>query len=65
MTYRNIQLRYFDIYSKTIKTCWIADVKRELGLTKRIAHNRTNPTKIKYPCPGNIKVRIKGILQID
>ena len=33
------------------KTCWIAHVKSELGLTTRIAPNRIHAGKRKYPCP--------------
>ncbi len=40
-------------FNKTIKTCWIADVKRELGLTKRVSANRINQNSVKYPCPDN------------
>jgi hypothetical protein len=30
MTYKQIQREYRRLYNKTIKTCWIADVKNNL-----------------------------------
>lgn len=63
MTYKNIQKLYKDEFSKTIKSCWIADVKRELGLTKRKSYNRLNQSEVKYPCPnGEIKKWLTEIL---
>lgn len=63
MTYKNIQQLYKDQFNKTIKTCWIADVKRELGLTTRILKNRISNKTVKYPCPdGEIKIWLREIL---
>ena len=33
------------------KTCWIAHVKSEFGLTGRVAPNRIDAKSRKYPCP--------------
>jgi hypothetical protein len=33
------------------KTCWIAHVKSEFGLTGRMAPNRIDPRSRKHPCP--------------
>lgn len=33
------------------KTCWIAGVKSEFGLTARMAPNRIDPRQRKHPCP--------------
>ncbi len=64
MTYKEIQYCYKRHFNKTIKTCWIADVKREMGLTSRIAYNRINKKTVKYPCPNEeIKRRIKKIIK--
>jgi hypothetical protein len=63
MTYKNIQLLFKNEFNRTIKTCWIADVKRELGLTTRVSKNRINQNTVKYPCPENeIKIWLKNIL---
>ena len=51
-----IQEHYKKTFGKTIKTCWIADVKRELGQTTRKSHNRLNENSVKYPC-SNAEVR--------
>ena len=53
MTYKTIQILFKTEFNKTIKTCWIADVKRELKLTKRVSANRINQNSVKYPCPNN------------
>jgi hypothetical protein len=63
-TYTDIQTIYKDTYGTTIKSCWIADAKRELGLTRRIAYNRSNVRSVKYPCPNaDIKNRIIEIIR--
>ena len=35
----------------SIKTCWIASVKRALGYNGRIAHNRKGEEPL-HPCPN-------------
>ena len=50
MTYKEIQILYKKQFNKSLKTCFIADVRRELGLTNRIAFNRINLDSVKYPC---------------
>lgn len=63
MTYKNIQDVYKKKYGKTIRTCWIADVKAALGLTSRKSANRINPNLIKYPCKDKIiRKRIEVII---
>jgi len=63
MTYKDIQEEYRRLYSKTIKSCWIADVKREMGFQMREAHNRENPDRLKNQCKdGEVRERIKQII---
>ena len=64
LTYKQIQAEYFRLYGKPIiQSCWIADVKRELGLTKRIAYNRIDKKSAVKPCPGGqIRDRLKEII---
>ena len=50
-TYQVIQDKYFELYDHTIKTCWIADIKRELGLPVKTSVRRIDPTSIKNKCP--------------
>ncbi|RPG31125.1 MAG: hypothetical protein CBB72_012580 [Muricauda sp. TMED12] len=64
MTYREIQERAKKELGRTVKTCWIADVKRELGMTSRIAYNRKSSSKVVYPCPdGAVKQWLLKILK--
>jgi hypothetical protein len=64
MTYNSVQSEYKRLYGKSIKSCWIADAKRELHLTKRIAYNRLSLSSVKHPCPTvEIKERIIKIIQ--
>ena len=56
MTYKEIQDCYYEQFNKTLKTCWIADVKREMGLTTRVAYNRIDPERVKHPC-NNQEIR--------
>jgi hypothetical protein len=51
VTYKNIQDDMHQRHRITVKTCWIADVKRQHGKISRKAHNRINPRQVKYPCP--------------
>ena len=64
LTYTQIQAEYKKLYGKpVIQNCWIADVKRELKLTKRIAHNRIDINSAVKPCPNNlIRDRLKKII---
>lgn len=64
MTYKKIQESYKKQYYTTVKTCWIADVKREFGLVTRVAYNRINTETVKNPCPNQlIKERLIKIIQ--
>ncbi len=66
MTYKEIQKKYRRIYHKTIKSCWIADVKREMGFPMREAYNRENADRIKNSCKDSeVRKRIKEIIQHD
>ena len=64
LTYKQIQSEYSRLFGKpVIQSCWIADVKRELGLTKRIAQNRKDKNSAVKPCPeGLVKDRLKKII---
>ena len=48
---------------RTVKTCWIAEVKRELGLTTRVAWNR-GQGRGAPPCPAVYKEEIRRRLEI-
>ena len=61
MTYREIQEHVKRWTGRTVKTCWIAEVKRELGLTTRKAWNSGHG--IGAPaCPPDLKVAIRRCL---
>jgi hypothetical protein len=61
MTYQQIQFVYKCKFGKTIKSCWIADVKRQIGFDVRVAYNRKGTTII-HRCPPNLIETIKGII---
>ena len=64
MTYKVIQKLYKEEFGRTIKSCWIADVKRQLGLTTRKSYNRLSEDEVKYPCPnGEIKKWLTEVLK--
>jgi hypothetical protein len=65
MTYKQIQAEYARLYkTPVIQSCWIADVKRELNQTKRIAHNRKDKYSVVKPCPkGEVRERLKRIIK--
>ena len=61
MTYKEVQRIYSCKFGRTIKTCWIADVKRQMGFQVRNAHNRKG-TGILNKCPLNLISIIKDII---
>lgn len=66
MTYKEIQNKGKEDLGIIIKSYWIADVKRELGLTTRSAYNRASQSKVKYPCPnGPVKQWLLNILKVE
>ena len=45
------------------KTCWIAHVMADHGLTRRVASNRLDPRKRKHPCPPDKRPAIENALR--
>ena len=62
ITYKEIQKTYKELYGQSIKSCWIADVKRELKLTTRVANNIHSLTDVVYPCPDDKRDKIRAII---
>lgn len=54
-TYKQIQEHVKVTYGITVKTCWIADMKEQCGLTRKDAINRKDLNKREYPCPEDKK----------
>lgn len=64
MTYKEILAIYKSKYGRTIKSCWIADIKRKSGLKVKESPNRINKAKVKHPCPeGEIKERLTDLIK--
>jgi hypothetical protein len=63
MTYKDIKSEYQRLFKiPVIQNCWIADVKRELGITTHIAYNRKDKSSVVKPCPEKIKNKLKSII---
>jgi hypothetical protein len=62
-TYQEIQEDIRQRYHVTVKTCWIADIKRQHGKTTRIASNRLDPGRAKYLCPPDKQPLIEESLK--
>jgi len=58
-TYKQIQKYVKNVFGYLPKTCWISDVKRQMGYNVRNAHNRENENYIKHKCPNNKVNNIK------
>lgn len=58
-TYKEIQEFVKKKYGQSVKTCWIADMKENCGLPKRVANNRLNSYSKVNPCPEDKKLLIK------
>lgn len=50
-TYKQIAAEVKKRHGYTSKTCWIADVKAQHGLTRGSAPNRISATSRRNPCP--------------
>ena len=61
-TYNEIQKEFKRRYGKTIKTCWIADIKSQHGLTRGNAPNRFGEERTN-PCPPIHKEKIEDVLR--
>lgn len=62
MTYNEIKAIYKKKHNSCAETCWIADVKRKLGMPVRIAYNRKSSQPLK-PCPNDKFDRIAEIIR--
>lgn len=61
--YRKIQAWVEEQFGFQPKTCWIAHVLSDYGLTKRQAGNRIDPMTRKCPCPPAKRPQIVAALQ--
>jgi hypothetical protein len=61
--YKEIENYVKENYKFVPKTCWIADVKKQCGLTVRPAWNRKSLGKRKVPCPKDKIQPIKEALR--
>ena len=52
-TYKEIEEYVKATFGYTPKTCWIARSKEINGLSPRVAYNRNDTNKRKYPCPAD------------
>lgn len=57
-TYREIAELARTLAGRSVKTCWIAHVKSDLGMVERTAPNRVDPQKRVHPCPDHIRPAI-------
>ena len=62
VTYKEAQIIYQKRYSRSVKTCWIADIRSKHGKTTRKAPNRIGK-KPKYPCPDYVRPKLEKILK--
>lgn len=53
-TYKQIQNYVKEKYGFIPKTCWIADLKSQYGLTTKVAYNRKGKKRV-HPCPESKK----------
>lgn len=62
MTYEKAQTIYKTRHGRTIKICWIANVKKKYKATKRQTLKRIG-IKPKYPCPVDIFSNLEKIFK--
>ena len=61
-TYREIQQKVRESKGFVPKTCWIAHILSDSGLTKRRAPNRMHPSERVHPCPTHRRAAIEQVL---
>ncbi|MGI9256036.1 MAG: hypothetical protein ACR2PY_03780 [Salinispira sp.] len=61
VTYKAIQAEYRARYGKTVKTCWIAHIKRDHDATTRVAPNRSGK-EASCLCPPDIYPQLKKVM---
>lgn len=61
--YREIQAEVKRTSGLVPKTCWIAHVLSDHGLTRRQAWNRVDPSARKHPCPSAKRPAIEQALR--
>ena len=61
-TYKQIQTSVRSNIGISVKTCWIAEVKREMGLTRGPAPNRGQGAGAP-PCPPHYKEAIRRCIR--
>ena len=62
-TYKQIQDRVCSQTGRVPKTCWIAHVMADEGLSTRKAANRISATERQYPCPPDKRLAIIAALR--
>ncbi|PWB95539.1 hypothetical protein C5689_02530 [Methylosinus sporium] len=62
-TYQAIAERVKETYGRVPKTCYIADVKASLGLTRGQAPNRFDRAARVHPCPSAFRPHIEAALR--
>jgi hypothetical protein len=63
VTYKKIQEAVKEEYGFVAKTCWIAHILSDYGLTKGKSHNRIDPNVRKYPCPQSKRFQIEQTMK--
>jgi len=62
-TYKQIQEYLKNKHGRTFKSCWIAHVKSDNGLTKGQSPNRYDPNKRVHPCPDLLRSKVEDALK--
>jgi len=62
-TYREIQAEVKSSSGFVPKTCWIAHILADHGLTGRSAPNRIDQDRRKHPCPAERRPAIEAALR--
>ena len=61
-TYKEIQSATKLRYGFTPKSCWIAHLKSERGLTRSVAPNRESLETRKHPCPDRRRSELTTVM---
>ncbi len=62
-TYKQIQEFLKSKHNRSFKTCWIAHVKSDYGLTNRQSPNRQDSNKRVHPCPDIYRSKVEDALR--
>lgn len=62
-SYYTIDTRFREKHGRSVKPCWIADVKEANGIVLKSMANRVPGFERKHPCPPAIRPHLESVIR--